>query len=171
LRQQKAEAVPHHEESERLASNLIDRSAAAPINRSAFESEARPFTLGKPSLSAIREDSTEAASKASLFSEPSVSHAHQQHPGRDDYAAAGLVVATGIAAAAVASRDPGAKSLGRSKSRTSSLRNLRGNSISPFDPANFASGSSQEPVNARDTGKSAVRDRDMTDIYVSFAHS
>jgi hypothetical protein len=172
LRKQKAKAAPRHEDSEQLASNLIDRSAAAPVNRSVFDaaSHDRPSTPARSALGAIREDSTEISGVAHPFSgaPPTLPADHQR--GKDDGGALGLVAAAGaagIAAAALASRDPGAKSLGRSKSRTSSLRNLRGSSISPFDPANFASGSSsQDPVNARDTGKAAVRDRDMADIYV-----
>jgi hypothetical protein len=168
LRKQKAKAAPRHEDSEQLASNLIDRSATAPVNRSVFDaaSHDRPSTPARSALGAIREDSTETSGVAHPFSGAAPDHQR----GKDDGGGLGLVAAAGaagIAAAALASRDPGAKSLGRSKSRTSSLRNLRGSSISPFDPATFASGSSsQDPVNARDTGKAAVRDRDMADIYV-----
>ncbi|ETI22903.1 hypothetical protein G647_04697 [Cladophialophora carrionii CBS 160.54] len=171
LRQQKAKAVLHHEDSEQLASNLMDRSAAAAVNRSVFDPESRdrPFTPGRSALGPIQEDSPETGGIAhpSLETPPALSI--QRDAGKDDVGALGVVAAAGaagIAAAALASRDTGAKSLGRSKSRTSSLRNLRGNSISPFDPANFASGSSQDPVHARDTGKAAVRDRDMAEIYV-----
>lgn len=161
LRQQKSKAALPHGESD-LASNLIDRSAVAPVNRSGFDLT----TPAKSSLTAIREDS------AHPFSDPPVSLTPQHHPGHDDIGAAGAIAGAaavaGIVAAGVSSRDSGAKSLGRSKSRTSSLRNLRGSSVSPFDPNSFASSSSQEPVNARSTGKTAVRDRDMEDVYVSF---
>lgn len=166
LRKQKSKAVPHHEESERLASDLIDRSAAAPVNRSAFgvESHDRPQTPGRSALSAIREDSREVSPVAHPFSEPPISLSPRTSTGKIGMSAGTLA---GIAAAAAASRDSGAKSLGRSKSRTSSLRNLRGGSTSPFDPASIASSSTQEAANVRDTGKAAVRDRDMADIYVS----
>ncbi|KIW71739.1 hypothetical protein PV04_03874 [Phialophora macrospora] len=172
LRQQKAKGVARHEDSEQLASNLIDRSAAAPINRSVFDAEShdRPFTPARSALGAIREDSAETSGVAHPLSGAAPTLPPGRHGDKDDGSALGLVAAAGaagIAAAALASRDSGAKSLGRSKSRTSSLRNLRGSSISPFDPASFASASSsQDPVNARDTGKTAVRDRDMAEIYV-----
>ncbi|EXJ63233.1 hypothetical protein A1O7_03680 [Cladophialophora yegresii CBS 114405] len=171
LRQPKAKVIQHHEDSEQLASNLIDQSAAAPSNRSVFDAESRdrPFTPARSALGPIQEDSPETAGMAHSSPKTPPGLPAQRDAGKNDVGALGIVTAAGaagLAAAALASRDSGAKSLGRSKSRTSSLRNLRGNSISPFDPANFTSGSSQDPVNARDTGKAAVRDRDMADIYV-----
>ncbi|EXJ75511.1 uncharacterized protein A1O5_00017 [Cladophialophora psammophila CBS 110553] len=176
LRQQKAKISPHHEDSDQLASNLIDRSAAAPVSRSAFDSHSysninRPYSPVKSPLNAINEDSTEPTSKAHPFSDLPASLTPRHAAENDSLASASLVAVAGAAAFAAAclpSRDstvPGAKSLGRSKSRTSSLRNLRSASISPYDPANFASGSSQGPVNAQNTGRAAVREREMAEVY------
>ncbi len=171
LRQQKAKA-PRHDDSDQFSPQFSERSAtAAKQPASDAQSRDRGYTPGKP-LGAIREDSAEASPAVHPFSEPSFALAHQKHTSDKDISAAGLAAA-GVAGIALAagSRDAGAKSLGRSKSRTSSLRNLRGNSTSPFDPTNIASSSSPGPVNARDTGKAAVRDRDMADIYVSLLAS
>ncbi|KIW98356.1 uncharacterized protein Z519_00016 [Cladophialophora bantiana CBS 173.52] len=176
LRQQKAKISPHHEDSDQLASNLIDRSAAAPVSRSAFDSHSygninRPYSPGKSPLNAINEDSTEPTSKAHPFSDPPTSLTPRHAAENDSLASAGLVAAAGaaaFAAACIQSRDspvPGAKSLGRSKSRTSSLRNLRSASISPYDPANFASGSSQGPVNSQNAGRAAIHEREMAEVY------
>ncbi|KAJ9612632.1 hypothetical protein H2200_004229 [Cladophialophora chaetospira] len=164
LRKQKSRVSPHREDREHLALNLIDQSAAPPINRSVSDVEMpnRPHSPGKYGLGAIREDPREMSPVSHPFSEPPVSLTPQTNA---DKSAIGAAALAGVAAATVSSRDAGAKSLGRSKSRTSSLRNLRGSSSSPFDPDNIASGPSQEPANARDTGKAAVRDRDMADVY------
>ncbi|OQV07384.1 hypothetical protein CLAIMM_11827 [Cladophialophora immunda] len=176
LRQQKARISPRHEDSDQLASNLIDRSAAAPVTRAAFDSHShnnpnRPYSPGKTTLNAINEDVHEPTSQAHPFSDPPASLTPRHSAENDSLAAAGLVAAAGAATFAAAndvSRDspaPGAKSLGRTKSRTSSLRNLRSVSISPYDPANFASGSSQGPINTQSAGKAAVREREMAEIY------
>ncbi|OAL19659.1 hypothetical protein AYO22_09531 [Fonsecaea multimorphosa] len=176
LRQQKAKIPPHHEDSDQLASNLIDRSAAAPVDRSAFDSHwhtniNRPYSPGKTTLKAINEDAHEPTSQAHPFSDPPAPLTPRHSAENNSLAAAGLVAAAGAAAFAattIASRDspaPGAKALGRSKSRTSSLRNLRSASISPYDPANFASESSQGPANAQIAGKAAARDREMAEVY------
>ncbi|KIX10661.1 uncharacterized protein Z518_01745 [Rhinocladiella mackenziei CBS 650.93] len=167
---QKAKAILEPQRSDQLASNLIDRAAAAEVSRSTFEPPAHDtmnpvFSPTRNPLNPIREDTIEASStvrEASPFSEP---------PAKDDNGTAGLVAAIGAAGSVGASlsglsRDStGAKSLGRSMSRTS-LRNLRGtNLISPYDPANFASGSSQMPVNDKDPGESVTRGRDMAEVY------
>lgn len=184
---QKAKVVPEYEHSAQLASDLIDRSAAAGVSHSTFGSGPRDdidrvFSPAGNSLNTIREDSGEFPSKMKEmhpFAEPPVSLTprSQASKGNNSSTAGPLVVAgaAGLAAAAAAaltsnSRDStSAKTLGRSKSRTSSLRNLRGstNSLSPHDPANFVSGSPQSPIHDQDPANSATRDRDMTDIYVS----
>ncbi|OAP56582.1 hypothetical protein AYL99_08694 [Fonsecaea erecta] len=155
LRQQKAKISPHHEDSDQLASNLIDRAAAAPVNRSAFDSHShtntnRPYSPGKTTLNAINEDTHAPTSQPHPFSDPPASLTPRHSAENDNLAAAGLVAGAGAAA---------------SKSRTSSLRNLRSASISPYDPANFASGSSQGPINAQITGKTAAREREMAEVY------
>jgi hypothetical protein len=154
LRQQKARAPS---EDDHYSSH-----GKAPTTRSAYEQEflERSLTPGKRSLSAIHEDSAEQPRDT-----------HHYDADVPDLATSGLVIgAAGLAAAAAAAtgtRDTGAKTLGRSKSRTSSLRNLRGNSISLYDPDNIASSSKEPPLDARDSGKSAARDGDMAEVYVS----
>ncbi|OAL27070.1 hypothetical protein AYO20_09878 [Fonsecaea nubica] len=176
LRQQKAKVPAHNEDSDQLGWNQISRSGVAPGNRSSFDSPTqanimRPFSPGKTTLNAINEESHEASSQIHPFVNPPTNLTPRQPAETDSLATAGLVAAAGAAALAASvaiSRDspsPSAKSLGRSKSRTSSLRNLRSTSISPYDPANFASGSSQAPVNAQSAGKAAARDREMADVY------
>jgi hypothetical protein len=110
--------------SDSLASNLIDRAFAASIDRAVFSPPphsniSRPLSPPKSPLQSIPE--------------------HRQSA---DFATAAALGASGIGAAALLSRDStssptaGAKSLGRSKSRTSSLRDLRGslNSPAPYHP-------------------------------------
>lgn len=163
---QKARAVSDLEHSDQLSSNLIGRSAAAAVNRPSFEaglSDTRPErrVAARNSLSAIREVSDPHA-----IPEQIPGHSSGSGPVAlvASAGAAGLGAAM-LMASTSSSRDSfDAKSLGRSKSRTSSLRNLRGTDTSP----NFASGSSsQTPVNDPDPGKSAARERDMADVYVS----
>jgi len=141
LAQGASEAGP----SDQLASNLIDRAASSAVDRATFDAAAyhpvEPLTSpARMSLDTIHE-----------------------HKG---LAAAG----SGVDLQGGASRDepatPPPKSLGRSKSRTSSMRSLRGAAVLPLDPAaTFASSSSQRPVDATESGKAAVGDRDMADIY------
>lgn len=166
-----------------LASNLIDSAAKAEVNRSTIEPTGDGFDMAlsppRNTLNTIREDPVEASLSTSgppaLTSPPPSLGSpvpHSQHGMRE----AGLIAAAagtaGLAAAALPAspRDSlGAKSLGRSKSRTSSLRNLRGASVSPFDPASFASRASQAQafVDERGPGEAATRERDMADVYVS----
>ncbi|EXJ80136.1 hypothetical protein A1O1_08278 [Capronia coronata CBS 617.96] len=177
---QKTRTLHDSQSNDELASNLIDRAAKAEVNRSAFElagegegPDGTPSPARKP-LNTIREDTVEATLSANgplpYPSLPTSSESQFQH-GEDSRRERGLVAAAGAAslaavAAPTASRDlAGANSLGRSKSRTSSLRNLRGVSISPYDPASVASNSPQALVDEGGLGKTATRERDMADIY------
>lgn len=144
---QLARASNEPEYSDQLASNLIDRSAKAHVNPSTYDvvTQDRPFSP-RTSLDAI-------------YEEPEAGRL---------VAGAGMV---GLAAAGAVSsrpRDLGpAKSLGTSKSRTSSLRNLRGDSTSPFDADRLVSSSSRDLVDDNGFGSAATRDRDMAEVYVS----
>ena len=115
--------------SDNLASNLIDRASATSVDRAVFSPPpyshvSGPLSPPKSPLQAIPE-----------------------HRQSTDFAAAAALGAAGLGAAALLSRDStsrptgGARSLGRSKSRTSSLRNLRGSSTSPtpYDPRDIDS--------------------------------
>ncbi|EXJ86332.1 hypothetical protein A1O3_03283 [Capronia epimyces CBS 606.96] len=156
---QKARAAHALEGNDELASNLIARAATAEVNRSTFEPADdemdRVFSPTRTALNTIREDPVEATLPSSL--------------GAPLLAAAGvggLAAAAAAAALSSSSRDStAAKSLGRSKSRTSSLRNLRSASISPYDPASAASSSSKAVVDERGSGNIVPRERDMADIY------
>lgn len=167
-----------------LASNLLDRSAKAEVHREAFspgpEGAARSFAPNRMSLTTIREDAVAAsrpAKDAHPFASPPLPLTPQPRGSRDNLTDTGLATAAvgamGLAALAMSKTssrdsDPGhAKSLGRSKSRTSSLRNLRANDASPYDAINAAAGPSHTPVNDTDLEGYGSRNRDMSDVYVS----
>ena len=138
---------PHQRHlSDSLASDLIHRAEATPIDRAVFSPP--PSGINQPF----------SPPKSPLHSIPEDGHSH-------NFAKGAALAAAGAGAAAMMARDsgPGAKTLGRSKSRTSSLRNLRGSGslTSPYDPTVEAS-SSRAPVDG-----SQSRDRDMADQYVS----
>lgn len=169
---QMARAARGPEHSDHLASNLHDRAAA--------DAEHDRLVSPRNSLNPIREDGVEAHSPATQrhpFADPPVSLGHPSRPGKSRNDGADLGTAAGASilgagALAMAARDlEPAKALGRSKARTSSLRNPRNSSTStsPLDPAGIALGSSQALVNVtdEDSGRSATRDGDMADIYVS----
>jgi hypothetical protein len=165
---QKATSAHALEPSDHLASNVIDRSAAAEVTLEALDATRdHPFSP-RSSLNTIREENVEANSQSGKphpFVGSHVSLVPHEYPEQPDFDGT-----AGLAAAALSRppRDLGpAKSLGTSKSRTSSLRNLRSNSdqqdrslYSP--PPNL--------VHEQELDKSATRDRDMADIYVSTPH-
>lgn len=125
-----------------LSSSLIDRASTSGIDRTVFSppSSSHPLSPPRSPLQAIPEHGdTDSLTKA---------------------AAVAGIGAAGVLGAAALSRDPG-KSLGRSKSRTSSLRNLRGSTSSPFDD-NSVAGPSRS-VDERSAGKAAAPERDMAD--------
>lgn len=167
-----------------LASNLLDRSAKAEVHREAFspgpEGAARSFAPNRMSLTTIREDavaSSRPTKDAHPFASPPLPLTPRPRGSSDNLTDTGLataaVGAVGLAALALSKTssrdsDPGhAKSLGRSKSRTSSLRNLRANEASPYDAINAAAGPSHTPVNDTDLEGYDSRNRDMSDVYVS----
>ncbi len=170
---QKAKSAHALEPSDELASNLIDRAAAAEVTLAPFEAPRdHPFSP-RSSLNTIREENVEANSQSGKphpFSGSPVSLIPHEYPEKPEFDGTPVMAAAGAAglAAAALSRPPRdlgpARSLGTSKSRTSSLRNLRGNSDqqdrSVYSP-------SPNLVHEQELDKSATRDRDMADIYVS----
>lgn len=181
---QKGRISHNYDSNDALASNLLDRSAKAEIHRDAFspgpEGSAR-FGGNRMSLNTIREDAVDSSGSTRdqhPFSNPPLPLTPQARGSKDNLAAdAGLAAAavgavglTALALSKTTSRDSEsghAKSLGRSKSRTSSLRNLRANAASPYDAINAAAGPSHIPVNETDLEGSGSRNRDMSDVYVS----
>jgi len=150
-----------------LASNLLDRSAKAEVHRETFspgpDSAERGFLSNRMSLNTIREDAVDSTAAEGDFhpfaSPPPPIISPYPRGSRDN-----------LKEGALSSRDSEvahAKSLGKSKSRTSSLRNLRANAASPYDAINAAAGPSHIPVNDNELVGSGARDRDMSDIYVS----
>ncbi|KAK4941853.1 hypothetical protein LTR10_018329 [Elasticomyces elasticus] len=146
------------EYSDQPISNSSDRSARAGVNPSTHDivTYDRPFSP-RNSLNAIREEPVEGSD----------SHEMKEHgvPGVFEAAAgvAGLVTAGALSTRA---RDLGpARSLGTSKSRTSSLRNLRDDLTSPVDPDRQVSNSSRGSVDDKGLAGAATRDRDMSDVY------
>lgn len=155
--------------SDMLASSPLGRSISAEVNPATIETHGdHPFSP-RSSLNTIREETADGHSRpvqTHPFAEPPVSLAPQSRSENSRLMGAAMVAGT-AAALAMQPRDLGpAKSLGNSKSRTSSLRSLRGSSDqldrsvhSP--PPNW-------PVHDQDPGKAVVpRDRDMADVYVS----
>ncbi|KAL2414145.1 Leashin [Exophiala dermatitidis] len=126
------------------------------------------------SLNTIREEPAEAFSSSRglhPFANPPASFRPQTPPDEDEIVGSGLLAA-GVAAAALpaTSRDPNAaKSLGGSKSRTSSVRDLRAasesESVSPFDPVRATSRFSEPLVGDLGLENTALRERDMADVY------
>ena len=128
--------------SDSLASNLIDRASATSVDRAVFSPTPHSNMSGPLS-----------PPKSPLHSIP-------EHRPSNDFATAAALGAAGIGAAALLSRDStgsptGARTLGRSKSRTSSLRNLRGSltSPTPYDPRDIDSGRSSRGFDESGSGK------------------
>ncbi|KAK5065388.1 hypothetical protein LTR84_001226 [Exophiala bonariae] len=179
---QKSRVSPHdHDFNDALASNLIDRSAKAEVQRDAFspgpEGSAR-FAAHRMSLNTIREDAVDSSGPTRdqhPFTSPPFPLTPQARGSKDHLAEAGLAAAAvgalGVRALALSktnSRDSElgqAKSLGRSKSRTSSLRNLRASAASPYDAINAAAGPSHISVNDTELEGPGSRTRDMSDVY------
>ncbi|KAK5280252.1 hypothetical protein LTR40_006617 [Exophiala xenobiotica] len=168
---QKATSAHALEPSDHLASNVIDRSAAAEVTLAPLDATRdQPFSP-RSSLNTIREENVEANSQSGKphpFAGSHVSLLPHEYPEQPDFDGTVALVAAGTAglAAAALSRPPRdlgpAKSLGTSKSRTSSLRNLRSNSDQQYrsvysPPPNL--------VHEQELDRSATRDRDMADIY------
>lgn len=180
---QKARVSHDLEPKDMLASNLIDRSAKAEVHREAFspgpDVADRAFLPNRMSLNTIREDPVDSSMTTGdqhPFASPPVTLSPQPRASRDNLKDVGLAAAVGaagltaLALSKSSSRDsdpPHAKSLGRSKSRTSSLRNLRANTASPYDAINAAAGPSHIPVNDTGIADTGSCNRDMSDIYVS----
>ncbi|KAI1617415.1 hypothetical protein EDD36DRAFT_424075, partial [Exophiala viscosa] len=143
--------------NDHFAFNPIDPSTTARVHPSAYHvvTQDRAFSP-RNSLKAIREEPVKASGS----------------PEMKEFGGAGLGAAAGIAGLAAAGglstrpRDLGpAKSLGTSKSRTSSLRNLREDSTSPFDLERQGSNPSRGSIDDKGLAGAATRDRDMADIY------
>ena len=181
---------PHRQQGpDALASSLIDRAAASKIDRSTFspsprQSVDRQFSSPRASLNTIHENgqvvlspTPQPADNVSDTSSRQRQRGVQQERPASDLGKAAAVVGAATAAgraAASLTGDPRdlpstsqAKSLGRSKSRTSSLRNLRANTTSPLDLSNVASSSSHSVADDRASDKAVARDADMADVYVS----
>ncbi|KAL2405614.1 Leashin [Exophiala dermatitidis] len=162
--------------SDELASNLIDRANITEVNRSTFQMPGHDHTSAvspsRNSLNTIREEPAEAFSSSRRhhpFAHPPASFRPQTPPDEDEIVGSGLLAA-GIAGASLpaSSRDlDAAKSLGGSKSRTSSVRNLRAasESVSPFDPVRATSRFSEPLVGDLGVENTASRERDMADVY------
>lgn len=143
--------------SSMLASNLIDRAAKVEVNPGLID---RPSAPTSASLNTIREDAAEPM---------------------NDMAIGGpaLVAAMGLGAFAMSSRDVDgegargdpnhAKGLGRSKSRTTSLRNLRGTADFPSESTDTATVPDPLKTSINDNigGAPTLLDRDMAEVYVS----
>ena len=126
--------------SDSMASNLIHRASSTGVDRATFSPPPSSHLSG-------------------TFSPPrSPLPAIHEHRQSNDFAK-GAATAAGIGAGAVSlSRDatasPSAKSLGRSKSRTSSLRNLRGSLTSLNDK--YEAGPSSSSVNGKGAAREAI---------------
>ncbi|KPI41412.1 uncharacterized protein AB675_9281 [Cyphellophora attinorum] len=137
-----------------LASNLIDRASMSGVDRTVFSpsptSTSYPRSPPKSPLHSIPEDGS------------------QSHT--DNLTKAAVVTGIGgvLGAAALASaRDSSSsKTLGRSKSRTSSLRNLRGSLTSPIYEPNTGSSTPRNIAHDRtdDGGRAAAVSRNMADF-------
>ncbi|KAL2429106.1 Leashin [Exophiala dermatitidis] len=162
--------------SDELASNLIDRANIIEVNPSTFQMPGHDLTSAvspsRNSLNTIREEPAEAFSSSRghhPFAHPPASFRPQTPPDEDEIVGSGLLAA-GIAGASLpaSSRDlDAAKSLGGSKSRTSSVRNLHAasESVSPFDPVRATSRFSEPLVGDLGVENTASRERDMADVY------
>ena len=165
LRSLSPSSQPRHT-SDSPASNLIDRGSAASVDRAVFS---------QPSYSNM--SGPLSPPKSPLYPIP-------EHRQSNDFGSAAALGAAGIGAAALLSRDSAsspasARSLGRSKSQTSSLRDLRGSltSPTPYDRRDSSSRTANEARasasgEAPATSHSSVRNVQgggvggMADVYV-----
>ena len=122
--------------SDPLASNPIHDASAVSVDRSVFSPPPYP-NISEP-----------------LSPPKSPLHSIPEHRPSTDFATAAALGATGMGAASLLARDStssptnGARSLGRSRSRTSSVRDLRGSLTSPgpYNPRDGFSGHSSGAV-------------------------
>ncbi|KIV90667.1 hypothetical protein PV10_05299 [Exophiala mesophila] len=148
--------TPRSSGSNMLASNLIDRAAKVEVNPELIDQAPGPTGT---SLNTIREDMAEPMNAMGI-------------------GGPALVGIMGLGAAAVSSRDGGdsisrenfshAKSLGGTKSRTSSLRNLRGTTDLPHHQSTdtvAVPDPLKTSVNDHIGGTPHLSDRDMAEVY------